>query len=86
MFEPTHEHGYRSLEIIQEARRKEGGGKFPFAAEDLRLPARLYALRKKPGMDAAALDRISDLLNRGKCGEAKEALDALAPAEAKPAS
>ena len=86
MFEPTHEHGYRSLEIVQEARRKEGVGKFPFVAEDLRLPARLYALRKKPGMDAAALDRISDLLNRGKCGEAKEALDALAPAEAKPAS
>ena len=86
MFEPTHEHGYRSLEIVQEARRNEGGGKFPFAAEDLRLPARLYALRKKPGMDAASLDRISDLLNRGKCGEAKEALDALAPAEAKPAT
>jgi len=86
MFEPTHEQGYRSLEIVQEARRKEGGGKFPFVAEDLRLPARLYALRKKPGMDAAALDRISDLLSQGKCGEAKEALDALAPAEAKPAS
>jgi len=86
MFEPTHEHGYRSLEIVQKARQKEGGGKFPFVAEDLRLPARLYALRKKPGMDAAALDRISDLLNRGKCGEAKEALDALAPAEAKPAT
>ena len=86
MFEPTHEHGYRSLEIVQEARRKEGGGKFPFVEKDLRLPARLYALRKKPGTDAAALDKISDLLNRGKCGEAKEALDALAPEEAKPAS
>jgi len=86
MFEPTHEHGYRSLEIVQEARRKEGGGKFPFVEKDLRLPARLYALRKKPGMDAAALDKISDLLNRGKCGEAKEALDALAQEEAKPAS
>ena len=86
MFEPTHEQGYRSLEVVQEARRKESGGKFPFAAEDLRLPARLYALRKKPGLDSAVLEKISDLLNRGKCAEAKQALDTLTLEEAKPAS
>jgi len=86
MFEPTHEHGYRSLEIVQEARKKEGGGKFPFAPEDLRLPARLYALRKKVGTDPAVLDKISDLLRSGKCAEAKQALDGLAPADVKPAS
>ena len=86
MFEPTHEQGYRSLEIVQGARRKESGGKFPFAAEDLRLPARLYALRKKPGLDSAVLEKISDLLNRGKCAEAKQALDTLTLEEAKPAS
>ena len=86
MFEPTHEHGYRSLEIVQEARKKEGGGKFPFAPEDLRLPARLYALRKKVGTDPAVLDKISDLLRSGKCAEAKQALDGLVPADVKPAS
>ena len=86
MFEPTHEHGYRSLEIVQEARRKEGGGKFPFSLEDLRLPARLYAFRKKPGVDPALLEKISALLNQGKCSEAKQALDALTQEEAKPAS
>ena len=85
MFEPTHERGYQSLEIVQEARKKEGGGKFPFTAEDLRLPARLYALRKKPGMDPAALEKISELLNQGKCTEASQALDAMNPEKAQPA-
>ena len=86
MFEPTHEQGYLALEIVQEARRKEGGGKFPFSAEDLRLPARLYAFRKTPAMDSVALDKISQLLNAGKCGEAKQALDALQPVDGKGAN
>ncbi len=76
MIEPTHEFGYTFLEIIQQARRKELGQVFTFTAEDLRLPARLYALRKKGSAPAAELDHISQLLNTGACSEARRLLDA----------
>ena len=76
MIEPTHEFGYTFLEIIQQARRKELGSAFTFTAEDLRLPARLYALRKKGNVPVAELDRISQLLNKGECSEARRLLDA----------
>ena len=76
MIEPTHEFGYTFLEIIQQARRKELGRVFTFTAEDLRLPSRLYALRKKGNVPAAELDRISQLLNKGACSEARTLLDA----------
>ena len=75
MIEPTHEFGYTFLEIIQRARQKELGQAFKFTAEDLRLPARLYALRKKGSVPATELDRISQLLNRGACAEARGLLD-----------
>jgi Glycosyl hydrolase family 99 len=76
MIEPTHEFGYSFLEIIQQTRRKELGQVFTFTAEDLRLPSRLYALRKKGSVPAAELDRISQLLNKGACSEARRLLDA----------
>jgi hypothetical protein len=76
MIEPTHEFGYGFLEIIQQTRRKEVGQVFTFTAEDLRLPARLYALRKKGSVPATELDRISQLLNKGACSEARRLLDA----------
>jgi hypothetical protein len=76
MIEPTHEFGYTFLEIIQQARRKELGQVFTFTAEDLRLPSRLYALRKKGIVPAAELDRISQLLNQGECSDARKLLDA----------
>ncbi len=77
MIEPTHEFGYRFLEVIQEARRQEAGGAFPFTAGDLRLPARLYKLRKTGTAPASDLDRISGLLNKGRCGEARRELTKL---------
>jgi hypothetical protein len=76
MIEPTHEFGYIFLEIIQQTRRKELGGTFTFIPEDLRLPARLYALRKKGTAPIAELDHISQLLNEGACSEARKLLDA----------
>jgi hypothetical protein len=76
MIEPTHEFGYAFLEIIQQARRNELGNAFTFTAEDLRLPARLYALRKKGSVPAAEVDRISQLLNKGARSEARKLLDA----------
>jgi hypothetical protein len=52
------------------------GNAFTFTAEDLRLPARLYALRKKGSVPAAEVDRISQLLNKGARSEARKLLDA----------
>ena len=74
MIEPTREFGYTFLEIIQQARRKELGQSFPFTHDDLRLPARLYALRKKEKVSAPALDQIFRLLNAGACRQAREQL------------
>ena len=75
MIEPTHEFGYTFLEIVQEARRKEMGAAFPFTPDDLRLPARLYAMRKNKSVPAATLDNISRLLNSGACQKSRVALD-----------
>ncbi len=44
--EPTREYGYRYLEEIQDARRRSHGEPFLFRPADLRLPLRIFALRK----------------------------------------
>lgn len=75
VIEPTHEDGYDALEAIQEVRRRELGEKFTFTPEDLRLPARLLALRKANIVPKADLDRISTLLGNGRCSEASALLD-----------
>lgn len=75
MIEPTHEFGYKFLEIIQATQRKKKP--LGFAAEDLRLPARLFKLRKRRGAEKEALDEISEMLNRGDCVGAVKKLDAL---------
>ena len=72
MIEPTHEFGYTFLEIIQQERRKELGAAFTFSADDLRLPARLYALRKAGGTSPAVLNRISRWLSEGACQKARK--------------
>jgi hypothetical protein len=75
MIEPTHEFGYTFLEIVQEARRAElGADRFTFRAEDLRLPARLYALRKAGKVPAAELDHVAALLNSGDASAARALL------------
>jgi len=63
--EPTREHGYRDLEAIQDARRRFTDDPFPYRPDDLRLPLRIYQLRKRiapssPGQKA--LDEAADLL------------------------
>jgi len=77
MIEPTHEFGYKFLEVIQQARKQELGDLFQFTAGDLRLPARLFKLRKAGAVPARDLDRIAGLLNRGHCDEARRELDKL---------
>jgi hypothetical protein len=77
VIEPTHEDGYDALEAIQEARRKELGDSFTFKAEDLRLPARLFALRKGSTSSKSDLNRVSALLSAGQCAEAAALMDSL---------
>jgi hypothetical protein len=76
MIEPTHEFGYTFLEVIQEERRRELGDGFVFSAEDLRLPAQLFTLRKKGTVPADQLEEIAGLLAAGKCQEARLRLQA----------
>ena len=45
--EPAREDGYRYLEAIQDARRRFNAELFPYRPDDLRLPLRIYGLRKR---------------------------------------
>jgi len=83
--EPTRERGYRDLETLQDARRRLAGPPPPFVPADLRLPLRLYRLRKRAGGPPAGLDRVADLLAAGKAAEAGASLDALEAVAARPA-
>lgn len=58
--EPTEEFGYRYLEMVQEARRAMAGDAFTFTAEDLRLPLRLFNLRREHTGDAAINARLDE--------------------------
>lgn len=66
--EPSQEYGYRALETIQKLTHGN--------PRDLRLPYRLYNLRKRRlgGLDAIAQD-----LNKGDFASARAALDRLSP-------
>ena len=76
MIEPSVEFGYRDLEATQELCRKYVRPS-PFTAEDLRLSATLYRLRKQHKGEAAKqvkLDEASRLLFAGKPKPAKAIL------------
>ena len=78
--EPAREYEYRYLEMIQEARRRLGGDEFTFAAADLRLPRRVYELRKRVDGSSparAALDAAVDRLFAADVTAASRALDEL---------
>ncbi|MEO0587933.1 MAG: alpha/beta hydrolase fold domain-containing protein [Planctomycetota bacterium] len=77
IIEPTHEFGYRFLEIIQDQRRAELGSGFTFTHDDLRLPARLLNQRRLRHADAAELDTVAIMLATGKTAAARARLDAL---------
>jgi len=75
VIEPTHEDGYAALEAVQDARRKELGDDFTFTADDLRLPAKLFKLRKHSGADTSKLNEISMLLANGDTATAGKIID-----------
>jgi hypothetical protein len=72
MLEPTREHGYRSLEIIQQARRTTDPT-FRFTPDDLRLPLRIYEMRKRA---STKLDDAAEALAGGDSAKARSLLEA----------
>jgi hypothetical protein len=80
VIEPSVEFGSRDLEVIQRLRRRFIEPEFPCQPEDLRLPLRLYKLRKdawKRAIPGAELDEIAELLAKRAAGHAVEHLDAI---------
>lgn len=73
--EPSVEFGYRDLETTQRLRRRIDP-KFAFMPADLRLPTRLYELRKR-NANPKRLDTAAAHLRKGKTNEARKILDAL---------
>ena len=71
--EPSTEFGYRDLETTQRERRKLDP-KFAFNADDLRLPMRLFGLRKGKA-DPRRLDEVSTDLRKGRTAAARKLLD-----------
>jgi hypothetical protein len=76
--EPTQEYGYQYLEIVQGARR-ELDSHFVAGADDLRLPLRLFELRRANQGNAevnAQLDRAVEAIIAGDLAAAQAILDA----------
>ena len=81
MIEPSTEFGYRDLEVVQRLRRQFIDPGFAGEPEDLRLPHRLYKLRKavkgQPIVDRGARpDRDSSSASRA-VNAAAESLDTI---------
>ena len=76
--EPSKEFGYRDLELLQKTRRKYIAPSFEPKAADLRLPHKLYELRKLKTQDESRLDTIAKNLSQGRLDLAKRQLDFLA--------
>lgn len=81
MIEPTVEFGYRYLEHIQERVRQREGAGFGYAAADLRLPIRLYKMRKTTHDTRVnqLLDQCVELQFLGDTENARRLLDQVAP-------
>jgi len=78
--EPAREYGSNYLEAIQEARRRSSGDTLDYRREDLRVPLRIYQLRKRLAPSSPhrkALDEATDLLSGGEVARASERLDEL---------
>ena len=80
MIEPSVEFGYRDLEATQKLRRLHKDPRFPYTAQDLRLPVTLYNLRKQGNpKQKPALDEVSRLLFAGQVKKARAFLTARFP-------
>jgi hypothetical protein len=74
--EPARDYEYRYLETLQRVRRERIDKNFAFTADDLRLPLRIFTLRKQPLATGQRqrLDRAVDLLFAGKASQAAAAI------------
>ncbi|HEX5323212.1 MAG TPA: glycoside hydrolase family 99-like domain-containing protein, partial [Capsulimonadaceae bacterium] len=82
--EPSVEFGYRDLEATQRLRKKYIDPSFPYTPQDLRLPARLYELRKRSAGNQAIqarLDRVSAQLEAGETRRAGKLLAQIGKAD-----
>ena len=80
VIEPSTEFGYRDLEVIQRLRRRFVDPGFVGGSRDLRLPHRLYTLRKAvKGQPILVrdLDQVAQLLSKGSIGAAHQSLDSI---------
>ncbi len=77
MIEPCHEFGYSLLEIVQEFRSGETGDDFKQTAIDLRLPEKLYQLRKSGSTQVKLLDEAAELLANGETDTARLLIERL---------
>jgi hypothetical protein len=78
--EPSVEFGYRDLEITQAMCRQYVDPSFPYGKDDLRLPIRLYNLKRQFRDNAAVQSKLktaSWLLFKGNVKEARKLLDTL---------
>ena len=78
IIEPTVEDGYLYLEITQEMRKEYIDANFPYVAADLRLPVRLYTLRKANLSNPtvmAQLATVEDYLFANNLSGARNLLD-----------
>jgi hypothetical protein len=86
MIEPSVEFGYRDLEVVQRLRRQLVEPSFTGKAEDLRLPRRLYDLRKTVegrSSIAGGLDQLAQLLSKRLITAARAKLDAIEASQAR---
>jgi hypothetical protein len=75
MIEPCHEFGYSLLKIVQQARRAELKNQFLNTTADLRLPEKLYRMRKKATSQLESIDEAAELLARGEADAARQLLE-----------
>lgn len=77
--EPSHEFGYRDLEVLQELRRQRLDPGFQATGSDLRLPLALHHLRQTVTAAAAGprLDAVAAKLAAGDLAQARADLEAL---------
>ena len=80
VIEPSTEFGYRDLEVVQRLRRRYLEPGFAGKPDDLRLPLRLFKLRKsakKQHFASEQLDAVSRLLRERSIDAASDSLERL---------
>ncbi|TWT54990.1 hypothetical protein Pla22_26440 [Rubripirellula amarantea] len=73
--EPSREHGFRDLEMIQMFRRRYVDKKFAAKADDLQLPLELWKQRQDAAADDGRLTEVADLIADGEFARARKRLE-----------